>query len=85
LRRFFEKDEWIYLESLNESVNGHLHLPLNLGENVKYLILPCEYAGNDKISKKIAKKANVVSDESNLIVKNEGSVSGGSPDSDKKL
>ena len=76
LNAHFNVDEWNYLDALNETVNGHLHLPLNPGQDVKYLILPSEFSGNDKLSQIIAKKTNVVSDESNLIVKNEGSVSG---------
>jgi hypothetical protein len=85
LNAHFTDVEWNYLEALNDTVNGHLHLPLNPGEDIKYLILPSDFSGYDKISQTIAKKSNVVSDASNLIVKNEGSVSGGSPDSDKKL
>jgi len=85
LNAHFTDVEWNYLEALNDTVNGHLHLPLNPGEDIKYLILPSDFSGYDKISQTIAKKSNVVSDASNLIVKNEGSVSGGSPDSDKRL
>jgi hypothetical protein len=85
LNSHFTDDEWNYLEALNETVNGHLHLPLNPGEDLKYLILPSDFSGYDKVSQTIAKKTNVVTEASHLIVKNEGSVSGGSPDADKKL
>ena len=85
LNAHFNVDEWNYLDTLNETVNGQLHLPLNPGEDVKYLILPSDFSGNDKISQRIAEKTNVVSEANDLIVKNEGSVSGGTPDSDKKL
>ena len=77
LNDFFTMDEWNFLDALNDAANGHLHLPLDPGE---YLILPTAFAGKDKLSQRIAKKSNVVTDSSDLIVKNEGSVSGGSPD-----
>lgn len=83
LKENFTADEWAILEALHQAVNGHLHLPLDPGESVKNLILPSDFSGLDKIYKRIAVKSNVVSEESHLIVKNEGSVSGGSPDSDK--
>jgi hypothetical protein len=72
LNSHFTDDEWNYLEALNETVNGHLHLPLNPGEDLKYLILPSDFSGYDKVSQTIAKKTNVVTEESHLIVKNEG-------------
>ena len=85
LNAHFTEDEWNILDNLNDAVNGHLHLPLNPGKVVKQLIVPTNFAGEEEIFQTIAKKSNVVSDASNLIVKNEGSVSGGSPDSNKKL
>jgi hypothetical protein len=56
LNSHFTDDEWNYLEALNETVNGHLHLPLNPGEDLKYLILPSDFSGYDKVSQTIAKK-----------------------------
>ena len=85
LKLHFTDPEWNYLETLHETVNGQLHLPLDPENELKYLILPDAFSGNDKISQRIAKKSKVVSDLSHLVVKNEGSVSGGSPEADKKL
>jgi len=85
LNEFFTADEWDFLDALNDAANGHLHRPLNPGSSTKQLILPSDFSGEEAICQRIAKKSNVVPDASHLIVKNEGSVSGGSPDADKKL
>ena len=85
LNDFFTADEWNFLDALNDAANGHLHRPLNPGSSTKQLILPSDFSGEEAICQRIAKKSNVVPDASHLIVKNEGSVSGGSPDADKKL
>jgi hypothetical protein len=87
LNDFYTTDEWNLLEELNSDVNPHLHqaLPVLLDGLSKEVILLINYNHLASSFQKIAKKANVVTEASQLIVKNESSVSGGSPDSDKKL
>ena len=78
LNDHFTTDEWDILDDLNDAVNNHLHRPLNPGLAIKHLIVPTDFSGEDDVFRTIAKKSNVVSDTSKLIVKNEGSVSGDS-------
>ena len=76
------------MQNLNYYLNPQLHATLPfLADNVskEVVILPIEMSQLGPDFQRIAKKANVVSTELQLIVKNEGSVSGGSPDSDKKV
>lgn len=75
LNDHFTDDEWDFLDALNDAINGHLHRPLNPGSAVKHLVVPTNFLGEDALFQTIAKKSNVVSDASHLIVKNEGSIS----------
>jgi hypothetical protein len=86
LNDFYTTDEWNILEELNDAVNPKLHSVLEVLDDghSKEVILPIEVSHLGPGYQRIAKKSNVVSDASHLIVKNEGSISGGSPDSDKK-
>ena len=79
--------EWNVLEDLNNTVNPKLHsvLPVLFDGVSKEVIVPIESSHLGPDIQRIAEKSNVVTEASHLIVKNEGSVSGGSPDSDKKL
>ena len=85
--RYFTNQEWTFLEDLNNTVNPALHSELDLGIDgrTREVVLPIQLSHLAATCQRIAKKANVVSTELQLIVKNEGSVSGGSPDSDKKV
>ncbi|EGF76704.1 hypothetical protein BATDEDRAFT_28307 [Batrachochytrium dendrobatidis JAM81] len=87
LNDFYTTDEWNILEELNNAVNPKLHsvLPVLFDGHFKEVILPIEVSHLGPGYQRIAEKSNVVSDASYLIVKNEGGVSGGSPDADKKL
>ncbi|KAK5666833.1 hypothetical protein QVD99_006472 [Batrachochytrium dendrobatidis] len=87
LNDFYTTDEWNILEELNNAVNPKLHsvLPVLFDGHSKEVILPIEVSHLGPGYQRIAEKSNVVSDASYLIVKNEGGVSGGSPDADKKL
>ena len=87
LNDFYSAKEWNILEELNDSVNPKLHeaLAYGLDGKTKEVILPIEVSHFGQVFKRIAKMTNVVSDVNDLIVKNEGSVSGGSPDSEKKV
>jgi hypothetical protein len=87
LNDFYTAEEWNILEELNRDVNPHLHqaLPVLLDGLSKEVILLINYNHLASYFQTIAKKSNVVTEASQLIVKNEGSVSGGSPDSDKNL
>ena len=87
LAKFFNTDEWDLLEGLNVDVNPQLHqvLPTQNDGVTKEVILPINYSHLATVFQRIAKRSNVVKEVRDLIVKNEGSVSGGSPDSDKKL
>ena len=87
LKEYFTPQEWSNLNQLNNEVNPELHaelVSLADGES-KEVILPLNLGHLGPSYQRIAKKANVVSTELKLIVKNEGSVSGGTPDSDKKV
>ena len=80
LNDFFLGDEWKVLKKLNDIVNPDLHLVLPfLLDGRKEVILPIDVSHLGPNYQRIAKKSNVVSDESLLNVKNEGSVSGSSP------
>ena len=82
LKEYFTAQEWSNLQQLNNEVNPELHAELVTlidGES-KEVILPINLSHLGPSYQRIAKKANVVSTELKLIVKNEGSVSGGSPD-----
>jgi hypothetical protein len=87
LNDFYTTDEWNVLEDLNNTVNPKLHSELDVGIDGKtrWVVLPIQLSHMAATCQRIAKKTNVVTETSHLIVKNEGSVSGGSPDSDKKL
>ena len=75
LGRYFANQEWTFLEDLNKTVHPTLHSELDVGIDGKtreviqlsHLAATCQ---------RIAKKAKVVNELSDLIVKNEGSVSG---------
>ena len=56
LNDHFTIDEWDFLDNLNDAVNGHLHRPLYPGDNVKYIILPSDFSGNDKYLKELQKR-----------------------------
>jgi hypothetical protein len=87
LKNYFTNQEWIFLEDLNNIVNPALHSELDLGIDgkSKEVILPIQISHLKATCQRIALKAKLVGDVNDLIVKNEGSVSGGSPDSDKKV
>ena len=87
LNDFYTEKEWNILEELNDNVNPKLHEALTYGLDgkTKEVILPIEVSHFGQDFKRIAKKTNIVSEANDLIVKNEGSVSGGTPDSDKKV
>ena len=87
IRRYFTNQEWTFLEDLNNTVNPALHSELDFGIDgeTREVVLPIQLSHLAATCQRIAKKANVVSTELKLIVKNEGSASGGSPDSDKKV
>jgi hypothetical protein len=87
LGRYFTNQEWTFLEDLNNTVNPALHSELDVGIDGKTreVVLPIQLSHLAATCQRIAKKAKVVNEVSDLIVKNEGSVSGGSPDADKKL
>jgi hypothetical protein len=87
LKKYFTHQEWIFLEDLNNIVNPALHSELDFGIDgkSKEVILPIQISHLKATCQRIAQKAKVVGDVNDLIVKNEGSVSGGSPDSDKKV
>jgi hypothetical protein len=84
LHQMFLKNQWQLLYNLNEAVNGHLHMELETVNGSKCVILPIEFSHLSNDVKAIALKSQVVANESDLVVKSEGSVSGGSPDSNKK-
>ena len=87
LNDLYTTDEWNVLEDLNNTVDPKLHsvLPVLFYGVSKEVIVPIELSHLGPDIQRIAEKSNVVTEASHLIVKNEGSVSGGSPDSDKKL
>ena len=87
LNDFYTETEWNILEELNDNVNPKLHEALTYGLDgkTKEVILPIEVSHFGQDFKRIAKKTNIVSEANDLIVKNEGSVSGGSPETDKKV
>ena len=87
LGRYFTKQEWTFLKDLNNTVNPALHSELDVGIDGKTreVVLPIQLSHFAATCKRIAKKAKVVNEVSDLIVKNEGSASGGSPDADEKL
>lgn len=85
LKGLFTKEEWKFLDSLNETVNNQLHAALNPGSATKHLLLPSAFSGTSETCQIIAKKARIVAEASDLIVKNEGSISGGSPISDRSV
>jgi hypothetical protein len=87
LNNFFTVHEWNTLEDLNDCVNPQLHstLPVGTDGKTKELILPIAFSHLAPDYQRLAEKTNVVVSALDLIVKNEGSVSGGSPDSDKQL
>ena len=72
LFQMLSKYQWKILYHLNEMVNGHLHLELEEVNGQKQVVLPMEFNHLSNQIKEIAKITNVVCDESNLIVKNEG-------------
>ena len=77
--RFFTNQEWTFLEDLNNTVNPVLHSELDVGIDGKTreVVLPIQLSYLAATCQRIAKKAKVVNEVSDLIVKNEGSVSGG--------
>jgi hypothetical protein len=87
LGRYFTNQEWSFLEDLNNTVNPALHSELDVGIDGKTreVVLPIQLSHLAATCQRIGKKAKVVNEVSDLIVKNEGSVSGGSPNADKKL
>jgi hypothetical protein len=87
LGRYFTNQEWTFLEDLNNTVNPALHSELDVGIDGKprEVVLPIQLSHLAATCQRIGKKAKVVNEVSDLIVKNEGSVSGGSPNADKKL
>ena len=86
LNDFFTMDEWDLIRALNGCVNSNLHSTLPfLSDDCKECVLPFQFNHNTKAFQKIAQKSNVVKQASKLIVKNEGSESGSSPDQDKSL
>lgn len=87
LNDFYTIDEWNILEELNTAVTPKLHsvLEVLLDGHSKEAILPIEVSHLGPGYQRIEKKSNVVSDASHLIVKNEDSISGGSPDAYKIL
>ena len=72
LNDFFTNEEWNLLEELNNDINPHPHhaLPILCNGN-KEVILPINYSPFASLFQNIAKKSNVVSDPSSLIVKNQ--------------
>ena len=76
LKEYFTAQEWSNLQLLNNVVNPEIHAELVTlfdGES-KEVILPLNLCHLGPSFQRIAKKANVVSTELRLIVKNEGSV-----------
>ena len=85
LKEMLTEKQWNLLIELNKEVNGHLHFPLSDVNGTKTVILPLSLSHLSADFQAIAKQTKVVTKESDLIVKSEGSVSGGSPNSDKQL
>jgi hypothetical protein len=79
LNNFFTVDEWNILEELNNCVNPEMHNVLAfLNDRIsKEVILPIEFSHLGPDYQRIAEKSNIVTEASYLVVKNEGSVSGG--------
>jgi hypothetical protein len=80
LNNFYSDNEWDVIEMLDNQVNPQLHVPLDTdadGES-KHLIVPQNMNQFKNYFKRIAKKTNVVRDESKLDVKDEASISGDS-------
>ena len=80
LNDFFSIAEWNRIQDLNVIVNPILHSDLPTEEDgSKQIVLPEEawINGVAKEYQRIATKANVVADKSKLVVKEEGSDSGG--------
>ena len=72
--RYFTNQEWTFLEDLNNTVNPALQSELDFGIDgrTREVVLPIQLSHLAATCQRIAKKANVVSTELQLIVKNEG-------------
>jgi hypothetical protein len=86
LKDYFSCDEWDVLVQMNDVVNPELHAKLQEGyiEGTKELILPVSINHFGPMYQIIAAKTNIVAEKFKLIIKSEGSVSGGSPTSSEK-
>jgi hypothetical protein len=72
LKKHFTAAEWGFLEALNAYVNEEVNLPFDADSDDKTVVLASRFSDCTGICKRVAQKANMVSDASHMIVNNEG-------------